>query len=221
MLMVLPVVYAWRMWLYQVRLTEAVDAMVLGMVRALEARDPYTAFHSERVAAIATDVGREMGLEERELELLERGARLHDIGKVGVPDRILRKEQTLSEEEWAWMRRHPELGEMLLRPLVHYLGNVIPVVLYHRERFDGRGYPQGLSGNEIPLLARIVAVADAYEAMTSDRPYRRAKKPEKAMRELLDLAGWQFDPRVVEAFARAWARNPDWRERKRYLVTVA
>lgn len=219
LVLLLPVVYARTMWAYQVNLLRAVSAMVHGLVRALEARDAYTALHSERVAAIALDIGREMGLSEEELSLLERGARLHDVGKVGVPDQILRKESSLTPEEWSFMRRHPELGEALLSPLYPYLGDIAGIVLHHHERFDGQGYPQGLSGHKIPLLARIVAVADTYEAMTSHRPYRRAKKPEEALREIQDLAGTQFDPRVVEAFVRVWRRNPFWKERASFLTT--
>lgn len=220
LVMLISMVYAWQMWRYQTRLIQAVNAMIYSLVNLLEARDPYTARHSERVAAIAVDIGREMGLPPEDLDLLERAAKLHDIGKVGIPDAVLRKTSHLSPEEWHLMRSHPVMGEVLLWPLFPYLGQVGPGVRYHHERWDGRGYPEGLAGHDIPLLARIIAVADAYEAMTSDRPYRRGKSPEEALKEIQNLAGVQFDRDVVRAFERAWRKDPPWRRKERFL-TVA
>jgi HD-GYP domain-containing protein (c-di-GMP phosphodiesterase class II) len=186
-----------------------VSKVVETLTRCLEAKDPYTAFHSDRVAAIARDIALEMGLSSD-----------HDIGKLKVPETLLRKEGRLSQEEWLNITKHPEYGVRLLKPLEPFLGEVFPIVLHHHERWDGRGYPHKKAGYEIPLLARIVAVADAYEAMTSDRPYRRAKRPEEALREIQDLAGIQFDPRVVEAFTQAWRKNPPWQSRSEYVKST-
>lgn len=216
-----PTLFVWRMWEYQTRLLRAVDSVVQGLVNLLEARDPNTAHHSERVAAIAWDIGREMGLSLEELRTLHRAATLHDIGKVGVPDAVLHKPAGLQGEEWQAMQSHPGVGYQVLAPLLPYLGNIGPGILYHHERFDGRGYPEGLAGQDIPLMARIIAVADAYEAMTADRPYRRAKGPEEAVREILDLSGTQFDRQVVQAFLRAWRKDPPWREKGRFVHTLA
>lgn len=212
-----PVIYVYLLWRYQVHLTEALNNIVETSVRYLEAKDPYTAYHSDRVAAIARDIALQMGLPPDQVHLVETGARLHDIGKLKVPENILKKEGGLSKEEWNDIAKHPEYGFQLLKPLEPLLGEVFPVILHHHERWDGQGYPKRLSGYEIPLLARIVAVADAYEAMTSDRPYRRAKNPEEALREIQDLAGIQFDPRVVEAFTSAWKANPPWRDKREFI----
>lgn len=215
-----PVVYVYFLWVHQVRLMEAVRDIVETSVRYLEAKDPYTAYHSERVAAIARDIALEMGLPPDRVRVVELGSRLHDIGKAKIPDIVLKKENRLSREEWETIVQHPKYGVELLKPLESLLGEIFPIVLYHHERWDGRGYPEGKAGYEIPLTARIVAVADAYEAMTSDRPYRRAKLPEEALKEIQDLAGTQFDPRVVEAFTRAWQRNPAWKTKSEYLKTT-
>jgi HD-GYP domain-containing protein (c-di-GMP phosphodiesterase class II) len=190
------------------------------LVRCLEAKDSYTAFHSDRVAAIARDIALKMGLPPDQVSAAQTGAKLHDIGKLKIPEAILRKDEGLSREEWLNITKHPEYGVRLLKPLEPFLGEVFPIVLHHHERWDGRGYPHKKAGYEIPLLARIVAVADAYEAMTSDRPYRRAKRPEEALREIQDLAGIQFDPRVVEAFTQAWRKNPPWRNKTEYVKTT-
>lgn len=209
--LLLPVVYLRHMWLLRRRVEEATLSMLRGMVRSLEARDPYTALHSERVTAIALDLARELGLSESERETLALGARLHDIGKVGVRDEVLLKTGKLTEEEWEEMRLHPEIGLRILHPMLPHLGPIEGIVLHHHERWDGRGYPKGLRGEEIPRLARIVAVADAYEAMTSDRPYRKGLSPEEAAEVVRKEAGKQFDPEVAEAFLRVWRRAPTWR----------
>lgn len=214
--LLLPVVYLRYMWLLRRRVEEATLSMLRGMVRSLEARDPYTALHSERVAAIAQDVGRALGLKEAELDTLVLGARLHDIGKVGVRDEVLLKPGKLTPAEWEEMRLHPELGLRILHPMLPYLGSIEGIVLHHHERWDGAGYPKGLKGEEIPLLARIVAVADAYEAMTSDRPYRKGLSPEEAAGVIRKGAGKQFDPEVARAFLEVWARNPAWREKGKF-----
>lgn len=219
--LLLPVVYLRYMWLLRRRVEEATLSMLRGMVRSLEARDPYTALHSERVAAIALDVARAMGLREADLETLALGARLHDIGKVGVRDEVLLKPGRLTEEEWEEMRLHPEVGFRILYPMLPYLGPIEGVVLHHHERWDGTGYPRGLKGEEIPLLARIVAVADAYEAMTSDRPYRKGLPPEEAAEVIRREAGRQFDPEVARVFLEVWRKRPAWRDKRGFTRVSA
>lgn len=213
LLLLLPVVYLKHMWSLRSRVEEASKRMLEGMVRSLEARDRYTAHHSERVTAIALDIAREMGLPEAQRDLLRLGGKLHDIGKVGIPDAVLLKPGKLTDEEWALMRSHPEVGLRVLAPMLPFLGPIEEIVLYHHERWDGKGYPKGLEGEAIPLLARILAVADAYEAMTADRPYRKGLPPERALAILEEEAGKQFDPAVVRAFRRAYEKNPIWKER--------
>ena len=221
LLMLLPALYGYTMWRYQLQLVEALEKIVEASVRYLEARDPHTAYHSERVATIAKAIGKHMGLPEETLKLLEKGAKLHDIGKLWIPDEILKKKGSLNFSEWEVMRHHTVWGAKLLQPLEKFLGPVAHIAQYHHERWDGRGYPEGLAGEEIPLLARVVAVADAYEAMTSDRPYRRGKSPEEALREIQDLAGTQFDPRIAQAFVKAWQEGEEWRDKKEFLQTLS
>ena len=217
LLVVLPLVYLRHMWLLRARLEETSKRMLQSLVLTLEAKDAHTALHSERVAAIAVDVAQRLGLPEAQREVLLLGSRLHDVGKVGVPDEVLLKPGRLSEREWELMRSHPEMGFRIVEPMLGYLGPVDGIVLYHHERWDGSGYPRGLKGEEIPLLARIVAVADAYEAMTSDRPYRKAMHPRDALEVIVREAGRQFDPAVVEAFKDVWERSPAWQERSVFV----
>lgn len=170
------------------------------LVRFVDARDPSTASHSEIVSTLAEGIGIELGLDPETIERLRLAGLLHDLGKIGLPDAILRAPRKLTDEEYAIVKRHPEFGHALLDGL-----GVEPVdewVLHHHEHFDGSGYPHGLAADEIPLGARIILVADAFEAITADRPYRRAQSPEKALAELHASAGSQFDPEVVAALAR-------------------
>ncbi|MCC7105387.1 MAG: HD-GYP domain-containing protein [Chloroflexi bacterium] len=169
------------------------------MVAALSARDPYTGGHSSRVAGAACALARELDWGQREIDDLEVGALLHDAGKIGVSDAILRKRGPLDEEEWREMRRHPEIGAGLLSRTVT-LRPAHPTALHHHERLDGAGYPRGLRGDEIPLAARVVAIADAFDAMVSTRSYRTALPLEFALAELEQHAGSQFDPAIVPAF---------------------
>jgi HD-GYP domain-containing protein (c-di-GMP phosphodiesterase class II) len=168
---------------------------------ALEAKDAWTSDHTKEVVRLSVAVGRRLALDDRELRIVELGALLHDIGKIAVPESILRKPGSLSHEDWKVMRRHPEDGERLLEP-ISALSDVLPVVRGSHERWDGAGYPDGLAGAEIPLAARIVAVCDAYCAMIEPRPYRTSLTPEQAVAELEANAGTQFDSAVVEAFLR-------------------
>lgn len=177
------------------------------LTAALETRDSETHGHSERVVTYSLRLGREYGLNNEEMKALEFGALLHDIGKIGVPDSILRKPAKLTEEEWVRMREHPLHGQQILRG-IEFLQGAARVVAQHHEQWDGSGYPVGLRGEDIDICARIFAVADAFDAITSDRVYRRGKSYEAAAQELDDWAGRQFDTKVVEAFHRV--PKEDW-----------
>jgi putative nucleotidyltransferase with HDIG domain len=179
------------------------------LTAALETRDSETHGHSERVVSYSLRLGREYGLNSAEMKSLEFGSLLHDIGKIGVPDSILRKPAKLTEEEWVRMREHPLHGQQILRG-IEFLQGASRVVAQHHEKWDGTGYPLGLRNEEIDICARIFAVADAFDAITSDRVYRRGKPYEAAAQELDDWAGRQFDPKVVEAFHRV--PKEDWEE---------
>ncbi len=163
------------------------------LVSALEARDPYTQAHTGRIRDLATALADAMQLGHAIRQSVRLGAILHDVGKIGISDSILRKEGPLTPEEWAIMRTHPEIGKKMLES-IEFLAPALPVIYHHHERWDGTGYPEGLKGEEIPLGARIVAVCDTFDAMTTDRPYRKAAPIEKALDEILSHAGTQFDP---------------------------
>ena len=180
----------------------AYTGAIRALAAALDARDPYTAGHSERVSVVSVAIGRELGLGLEALEVLRLGALLHDIGKIGVPDEVLRKPGALTGAEYDTIKQHPVLGARILRS-VPFLARHLPIVELHHERPDGRGYPYGLRGDDIPLPARIVHVADAYDAMTSARAYRRAMPPGEALRELRRCAGAEFHAEVVGALATA------------------
>jgi response regulator RpfG family c-di-GMP phosphodiesterase len=182
-------------------LGDAYRSTLKALTKALEARDADTSGHSERVVNFSLRLGHELGLDAEQTRSLEFGSLLHDIGKIGVPDAVLRKPARLTEEEWQEMREHPTHGQKILRG-IEFLEGAARVVAQHHERWDGRGYPLGLRGEEIDLNARIFAVADAFDAITSDRVYRGCKSYECAAEELGRHAGAQFDPRVVEAFRR-------------------
>lgn len=182
-------------------LRRAYDGTLCALVTALDARDSETRGHSQRVADIAMAIAEEIGMDpaSREWQEMHWGALLHDVGKIGVPDHILRKPGELSHEEWRAIKAHPAAGHEIVRG-IEFLGGAAEVVYAHHERMDGSGYPRGLHGDEIPLAARVFAVADAFDAMTSDRPYRPARPPEQALSEILRNTGRQFDPVVVRAF---------------------
>jgi response regulator RpfG family c-di-GMP phosphodiesterase len=195
---------------------DAYRATLKALAHALETRDAETHGHSERVVTFSLRLGRELGLEAGQMRSLEFGSLLHDIGKIGVPDAILRKPAKLSEEEWTKMREHPLHGQAILRG-IEFLKGAARVVAQHHEKWDGSGYPLGLRGDEIDLNARIFAVADAFDAMTSDRVYRKGKPYEAAAEELELFTGKQFDPQVVAAFHRV--PHEDWDDlRRRSLI---
>lgn len=175
-----------------------VDA-IGGLISALEARDEHTANHSAKVRRYAMMIARKMGMSERAVEHVGRAAMLHDIGKIGLPDSVLLKDSSLTEQEWQLVKRHPIMSVRIVEGM-DFLEQEIPAVRYHHERFDGSGYPEGLSGSAIPLPARILAVADAFDAMVSSRVYRSGMGVEAALAELARGNGTQFDPAVVEAF---------------------
>lgn len=190
-------------------LEDAYRSTLKALTAALETRDSETHGHSERVVTYSLRLGRECGIDSGHMKALEFGSLLHDIGKIGVPDAILRKPAKLTEEEWVLMREHPMHGQQILRG-IEFLNRASRVVAQHHEKWDGSGYPLGLSGEDIDICARIFAVADAFDAITSDRVYRRGKSYEAAAQELDEWAGRQFDAKVVEAFHRV--PKEDWEE---------
>src|SRR5215211_2543757 len=171
------------------------------LVDATTPKDGFTAEHALEVARLSRLVGMDLGMNEDQLEWLVHGALLHDLGKLGVADEILGKPGPLTEEEWALVKRHSEIGARVIEPL-EILSRAVPVVRHHHERPDGTGYPDGLEGEEIPLGARIVAAVDAYDVMLRRRRYRPKSSPAEALQELWREAGRQFDARVVEAIGR-------------------
>jgi putative nucleotidyltransferase with HDIG domain len=184
-------------------------SLVLTWLVALERRDPGTVGHARRVTALALRLARRMRRSPQRLGQLRLGALLHDLGKLMVPDGILRNSSSLTHEELAVIRQHPGYGLQLLRPMTDF-GTVLDVVYAHHERWDGAGYPLGLAGDRIPWSARLVALADVWDALRSDRPYRPAWTAQRAYRYVQDEAGRHFDPEVVEAFMgipRSFARN--------------
>jgi HD-GYP domain-containing protein (c-di-GMP phosphodiesterase class II) len=178
------------------------ESRVLGiawtLVEALEAKDPYIKEHLRAVSGLALRIGSEISLPGEQMEALTSGALLHDVGKIGIPDRILQKAGRLTEDEYAEIKRHPVLGVSILTPATE-LASALPVVKHHHERFDGKGYPDGLHGEDIPLIARIVSVADAFDSMIRTRPYGYGISRKVALGEIEENSGTQFDPRIVRA----------------------
>jgi HD-GYP domain-containing protein (c-di-GMP phosphodiesterase class II) len=181
------------------RLEESYEATIAALASAAEARDPLTDEHLARVARRAVAVGRALGMDAASLEALRQGARLHDVGKIGISDAVLSKPGRLTEDEMAQMRRHSAIGASIVAR-VPALAAALPVVRHHHERWDGAGYPDGLAGDRIPLGARVVAVVDAYDAMTADRPYRTGMDPDEALHRIVADRGAQFCPTCVDAF---------------------
>jgi putative nucleotidyltransferase with HDIG domain len=180
--------------------------MLSMLTRAIEARDPYTRGHSSRVTDLAEAVARRLGWSEERISSLRVGGPLHDIGKLAVSDEVLCKEGRLDDDELAQIREHPKIGAKLLLRVTAFR-EAIPYVLYHHERWDGTGYPSGKSGEEIPVEARVLAIADAFDAMTSDRPYRSALSREEALAEVERCAGTQFDPKIARVFLEVFGHD--------------
>ena len=188
-----------------VEMREMFTQTIGALAEAVDKRDPFTSKNSQRVRSISVDIGRQLHVSAAELEALEWGGLLHDVGKIGVPDNVLLKQGKLTREERITMNAHPVLGAQIIGP-VDRLAPELPVIRHHHEWYNGSGYPDRLMGDEIPKLARILHVADAFEAMTADRPYRKALSTEQALAELRKFAGVQFDPEVVDAFVKTtWA----------------
>ncbi len=194
------------------RLYEEREASYLQILHTLAnviaTRDPYTKRHSQRLVILGEKLARAMGLSAEEIDLLRWASLLHDIGKIGVPDAILRKPGPLTPREWKVMKQHPVFGANIIAPLSG-MERVAAIIRAHHERFDGSGYPDGLAGRRIPLLSRILTVVDAYVAMTDERAYSPSYSREKAIRELLDNRGTQFDPRIVDVFIRILEEEGD------------
>jgi len=194
------------MSVYSLKERELLDSLntlfqeaIRAIISALEAKDSYTHGHSLRVSQYALLIGEALKLDKKDLLNLELGALLHDIGKIGTPEHILLKPGHLTKEEFEIMKKHPVQSAEILSH-IELLKEVVPIVKYHQERMDGLGYPDGLKGEHIPLLSRIVYIADAFDAMTSDRPYRKALPLEQVYDELLRCSGSQFDPHLVSLF---------------------
>lgn len=181
------------------QLLNAYEATIEGLSLALDLRDRETEGHSRRVMDLTVELAQAMGMGEEELMHIRRGALLHDVGKIGIPDSILHKPSTLTEEEWVIMRKHPQFAYDMLHS-IEYLRPALDIPYSHHEKWDGTGYPRGLKGEEIPLTARLFAVADVWDALTSDRPYRAAWTKEQALEYIREQSGKHFDPQVVELF---------------------
>lgn len=182
--------------------------VLYSLADAVDARNAYTKGHSKRVTECATGIARIMGLKKKELDAIRLGGPLHDIGKVAVKDAIISKPGKLTEDEFSQIKIHPEKGYKIIEGL-DFLGEARLFALYHHERYDGKGYPYGLKGEEIPLNVRILSAADAIEAMTADRPYRKTLDIDTVLNELDKCAGTQFDPRIVHAIIKRMERKPN------------
>ncbi len=187
-------------------LKESYMQTLTALANAVEARDIYTRGHTERVCYMALSLCRELGWNEEKLWEVKMGGILHDIGKIGVPDAILNKAEALTQEEFKIMKQHPICGAKILEG-ISFLSPAVPYVLYHHERFDGKGYPFGLRNERIPIQGRLMAVVDTFDAMTSDRPYRKAKSFKMALKEIRKCAGTQFDPHIADLFLNAWEKG--------------
>lgn len=181
---------------------------IKALAAAIDAKEPYTAQHSQRVTRLSMLLAEALGLGEDQRYTLQLSAQMHDVGKIGTPDTVLNKAGKLNAVEWRYMREHPVEGAEIIGQ-IEELSEVASIIRHHHERVDGKGYPDGLKGEAIPFLSRIIAIADAYEAMTSDRAYRKGRDREKALVELKADAGMQFDAGLVEVFARAILKMPE------------
>ncbi len=179
---------------------------IRAIVEAVDAKDPYTRGHSSRVVNYALQIGRALTRSKDKLKEIEISAILHDVGKIGIPDKILGKPGRLTRREQRYMERHPEFSAAIIEP-IEMLKRLMKNIMHHHERIDGTGYPDGLTRDNIPLVARIICIADAFDAMTTDRPYRKRKSARRALRELQRASGTQFDSKLVEIFVREFPKN--------------
>jgi putative nucleotidyltransferase with HDIG domain len=191
----------------QKKLTNYFYNVVQSLVRIMEARDPYIKGHSESVARYAEMIAVRMGFPHEKVELLKEIALLHDIGKLGIEERILNKKEALTDEEWAIIRRHPLIGEEMLKPIL-ITEEMLAIVRGHHERYDGKGYPDRIGGDSVNIFAAILSVADAYDAMLSDRAYRSAMSKDEAIKQLQDNKNSQFNPVVVDTFVKLIKDGP-------------
>jgi putative nucleotidyltransferase with HDIG domain len=190
-------------YLENAMLFDGVHGLMMGLLHSLtsavDAKDAYTCGHSERVALLSRHLAAEIGLSDHQVERVYMAGLLHDVGKIGVPETVLQKPGKLTPEEFEQMKKHPEIGARILQD-IKQIKDIIPGVLYHHERFDGKGYPSGLAGESIPQMGRILCLADCFDAMTSNRTYRKALPLEVALIEIRRCSGTQFDPKLAEAF---------------------
>jgi len=193
-----PLILARRSFELYTKMRKMYLETIRALAAAIDAKDPYTKGHSERVAEMSVALAQELNLSDREIENIEYTALLHDIGKIGIDDRILGKKGSLTNEEFDKIKEHPIVGAKIIEP-IDFLKNSYWAIYHHHERYNGDGYPDGIKSENIPILARIIAVADAYDAMGSDRPYRKKLNKDKILKELKDQSGKQFDPEVVKA----------------------
>ncbi|MFC1657870.1 PAS domain S-box protein [Candidatus Omnitrophota bacterium] len=188
------------------RSNQSLVEAVFAFAKTIKLKDSYTGVHVERIVGYATEIAQTLNLSKDDIELIRQAAILHDLGKIGISDRILLKAGPLSKREFNKIKHHPQIGVDIIRP-IQFLHSIIPFILYHHERWDGNGYPKGLKGEEIPVGARIVAIADVYQALISDRPYRRAFSKDKAVKIIQGGSGTQFDPHIVSAFLKIIKHN--------------
>ncbi|HAE43066.1 MAG TPA: hypothetical protein DCG34_09150 [Clostridiales bacterium] len=170
---------------------------VKALINAIEAKDPYTSGHANRVGEYSVAIAQEINLSSKQIEIIKNAALLHDIGKIGIDDRILNKQEGLSDLELEVIKNHPSIGYDIIKD-IGFLKDVMNIVKHHHEKWDGSGYPQGLKGSEIPIETTILTISDAYDAMTTDRPYRKALSSEEAVKELLKYSGTQFNPEIID-----------------------
>ncbi len=194
--------------------TELFISSIIALAKIINARDPLTKDHSDRVARLSSMLATEFGLEDAMVSAMMQAGELHDIGRIIIPDQILKKPGSLTKDEYEIVKKHPETGYELLKGVTAF-EDILPAVLHHHERYDGQGYPKGLKGAKIPLIARIVSVADVFEALTSDRSHRGSIAPEEALEVLNEVSGKQLDPELVDVFCSAYMKH-----RERYAVEV-
>jgi putative nucleotidyltransferase with HDIG domain len=206
LLFFLPLLLARRSFELYTKMRKVYLDTIRALAAAIDAKDPYTKGHSERVAETSVALAQELNLSDKDTENIEYTALLHDIGKIGIADNILGKNSSLTDEEFEKIKEHPVMGAKIVEPVV-FLKNSYEAIYHHHEKYNGSGYPDGLKEKDIPLSARIIAVADAYDAMGSDRPYRKKLSKDKILNELKDQSGKQFDPEIVKALISILGRE--------------